>query len=446
LPVLEELYFSFNDVHELSPLYAHDALQVIDLEGNLVDDFEEIKSLESLPSLRELTLNMNPVSQCESFSRQSVAQAIPQLEALDDIPLHGGLSHTSADLVLSSDTGSDFNGDNVADKLVVEDIPQDQLCTEFPVGVDDPSECRALQELRQRCQTPDVGLGRTMAESSGYSAAVAELRARRAELQSKDHCDDPEPRKDCKAEPSDQDLIVEALKRAPKPESSLWTRRSPKNSGLKGVGGALRGNGFSPGNRPCRKGAWSSSASSSTAYRPTTASSSTTRDDLSAAASELTVGEDGSSLAGNALAAIRRRRRSAASGAGAEAPDLDIRNLMRRYGESGVVEPQAEVAALGPRLATPDVRIGPRLASTAAERLAQFEKRRATLSTLSRPSTSASSSSLPGAGPLCEMTAGFSKSRPSSTAGCASLVKGGYALSGPSPTFANGDSEVLLLE
>jgi len=426
LPVLEELYFSFNDVHELSPLYAHDVLQVIDLEGNLVNDFEEIKSLETLPSLRELTLNSNPVTQSKIFSRQAVLEAIPQLEMLDDLPARdGGNSNAADDLTLSSD--SDIEGGHATgadtENLVFEDTQQDKFGTAFPV-VTDLVQGRALQELRQRCQTPDVGQVRPVAESGVYSAAVAELHARRAELDGIVNQENLQPRPGCETEPSDQDLIVEGLKRAPKPAPSLLTQRSPND-------GSLHGGGFSPDVRQCHKRACSSSVSSSTAYRPTTASSCTTRDDASVAtASELTTGDDGSSLAGNPLEVIRRRRRSTASGANAAAADFGIRNLMRRFGDASVSEPRDAAAAVGQRLATPDVRIGAGRPTTPAGLLAQFEKKK------HRLSTSASCASLPGAGPLCEMAPRFS----------ASGRKGGYALSGTPPTFATGDGEVLLLE
>mmetsp|Transcript_111288 Transcript_111288/g.278619 ORF Transcript_111288/g.278619 Transcript_111288/m.278619 type:complete len:243 (-) Transcript_111288:574-1302(-) len=86
MPALEELYISFNDVRDLSPLWMHETLQVLDLEGNLVDDFEEIRVLQAVQSLRELSLGSNPVCKFEDFSREAVLEALPQLEVLDDAP------------------------------------------------------------------------------------------------------------------------------------------------------------------------------------------------------------------------------------------------------------------------------------------------------------------------------------------------------------------------
>ena len=75
----QELYVSFNDIKDLSPLLAHEvgfflaslrdphqAVQIVDLEGNLVDDFDEVASLEALASLRELDLSRGPRTSIET--------------------------------------------------------------------------------------------------------------------------------------------------------------------------------------------------------------------------------------------------------------------------------------------------------------------------------------------------------------------------------------------
>merc|ERR1711924_336390 len=85
----------------------------VDLEGNLVDDFEEIRSLETLPSLRELTLSMNPVTQKEGFSREAVLQTVPQLEMLDDVPVPSARSGAAHDLAFTSDSASDQQSNTI---------------------------------------------------------------------------------------------------------------------------------------------------------------------------------------------------------------------------------------------------------------------------------------------------------------------------------------------
>merc|ERR1712232_553339 len=98
---------------------------------------------------------------------------------------------------------------------------------------------------------------------------------------------------------------------------------------------------------------------------------------------------------------------------------------IHRYGEGGIAEPRDAAAALGTRLATPDVRIGPGRPITPAGPLAQFEQRK------TRPSASTSCASLPGSGPLCEVAPR-----------CVPKARNGHASSATPPTFATGDGEV----
>lgn len=83
LPSLEELYISFNEVSELSPLQFHESLQILDIEANLVEDPTEIENLASCPELIELTIEGNPV--CKKFPNIffQVKQCLPQLQILD---------------------------------------------------------------------------------------------------------------------------------------------------------------------------------------------------------------------------------------------------------------------------------------------------------------------------------------------------------------------------
>jgi len=82
LPVLQELYVSFNDVEDLNPLCYHDALHVLDLEGNNVASWAEVENLDTLPELRELTLTGNPI--CKASYPRKVREMLPNLEMLDD--------------------------------------------------------------------------------------------------------------------------------------------------------------------------------------------------------------------------------------------------------------------------------------------------------------------------------------------------------------------------
>ena len=89
LPKLEELYLSFNDVRYLEDLSMHDNIQVLDLEANQVQDFDQLDHLGSCQKLNCLTLSGCPLSTSiggisESDYRVKVLEKIPGLECLDD--------------------------------------------------------------------------------------------------------------------------------------------------------------------------------------------------------------------------------------------------------------------------------------------------------------------------------------------------------------------------
>eukprot|EP00746_Dinoflagellata_sp_MGD_P074098 gnl/MRDRNA2_/MRDRNA2_29976_c0_seq1.p1 gnl/MRDRNA2_/MRDRNA2_29976_c0~~gnl/MRDRNA2_/MRDRNA2_29976_c0_seq1.p1 ORF type:complete len:598 (+),score=123.28 gnl/MRDRNA2_/MRDRNA2_29976_c0_seq1:96-1889(+) len=82
---LKELYVAFNDVAETAPLHWHESLEVVDLEGNCLQDMDDLLEMSTCESLRELNISSNPVCKLEGFSRSSLSKAMPHLEVLDDI-------------------------------------------------------------------------------------------------------------------------------------------------------------------------------------------------------------------------------------------------------------------------------------------------------------------------------------------------------------------------
>ncbi|KAM9660416.1 leucine-rich repeat-containing protein 56 [Trichechus inunguis] len=96
-PALKELYVSYNNVSDLSPLCLLEQLEVLDLEGNSVEDLGQVRYLQLCPWLTTLTLEGNPVClrpgpgpsnkvpQGYNF-RAEVRQLIPQLQVLDEAP------------------------------------------------------------------------------------------------------------------------------------------------------------------------------------------------------------------------------------------------------------------------------------------------------------------------------------------------------------------------
>lgn len=425
MPILEELYVSFNDITDLSPLVTHDTLQVLDLEGNLVEDFAEVQSLGGVTTLRELNLSMNPVGKKEGMSRQIILEALPQLQVLDDLPRNGA-QLVESDLVVTAEDEDDLmalastqedrqpGGFNCSDDErddcagVADLLKQVALEASFAgsvqlaeTGLEENEGSVALRDLRRRRCTqeqqeslsfegvaadqdppltarPGVAVAAASSAPSSFvaggeaiSGAVAAFRAAICEPLAESQ---PEEKSAPGNEPSEQDLVVESLKRAERPTNSLLSARTgtsrgtARSSRLHEAVGKRPPTSFVPPRRECRT-AWckaSSMGSASTAY--TSSAANTSRSILTAGGaecpdSELTAGDDGAALAGNPLAAIRRRRNRAFERGDDEE---DIRNLLKRF-EAGVDQqerPQASNEGPFSRPATSDVRISQRRPST----------------------------------------------------------------------------------
>ncbi|XP_045437015.1 leucine-rich repeat-containing protein 56 isoform X2 [Pipistrellus kuhlii] len=94
-PALKELYVSYNNVSDLSPLCLLEQLEVLDLEGNDVEDLGQVRYLQLCPRLAMLTLEGNLVCLQPSPSSQvppgynyraQVRKLVPQLQVLDEMP------------------------------------------------------------------------------------------------------------------------------------------------------------------------------------------------------------------------------------------------------------------------------------------------------------------------------------------------------------------------
>ena len=83
---LRELFAAFNDVVDLSPISGAERLQVLDLEGNAVDDPSQVLYLQECAELSSLNLQDNPCAEAADY-RAHVRAALPQLQLLDDEPI-----------------------------------------------------------------------------------------------------------------------------------------------------------------------------------------------------------------------------------------------------------------------------------------------------------------------------------------------------------------------
>ncbi|XP_068595951.1 leucine-rich repeat-containing protein 56 [Brachionichthys hirsutus] len=109
---LMELYVAYNSVSELSQVGMLVNLQLLDLEGNNVDDLVQVQYLGLCSKLQTLTLEGNPVCVCPNPTfvqaadyryRAAVRELVPQLHYLDNLRVD------EDGLICNSAVGEDFD-------------------------------------------------------------------------------------------------------------------------------------------------------------------------------------------------------------------------------------------------------------------------------------------------------------------------------------------------
>ncbi|CAE7811312.1 Lrrc56 [Symbiodinium sp. CCMP2592] len=237
-----------------------------------------------------------------------------------------------------------------------------QVAAETAAPPADDSGDRALQELRLRAKassaefaTPPASVVEKELPKSEISSAVAAFRESllgtlgpasgngafgEAEARSTSKVAAEEEAKPKAEEPSEQDLVIESVKRAERPGPTSWTSRASTLRSSREA--SRRPGGFFPSKR-----AWGSSSGGSTTCASSALASSRSISfsarQVESEASDLTAGEDGLALAGTPLAAIRRRRK----GAQERGEEADIRDLLRRF-EAGVGQEETSQTESGP--------------------------------------------------------------------------------------------------
>ncbi|XP_057289784.1 leucine-rich repeat-containing protein 56-like isoform X2 [Hydractinia symbiolongicarpus] len=95
IAALQELYVAYNEIFDLSPLSMLENLEVLDLEGNNVDDITQVEFLSLCSKLSTLTLKGNPLEKAPTPTskmrdlkfysyKDAVLESLPQLQQLDD--------------------------------------------------------------------------------------------------------------------------------------------------------------------------------------------------------------------------------------------------------------------------------------------------------------------------------------------------------------------------
>jgi Leucine-rich repeat (LRR) protein len=85
LPNVETLAFSVNHITSLAAFAQCRNLRTLMLRENEISDFAEIRHLQGLDILTNLSLKDNPIAQEPNY-RQIVMRMLPQLRTLDDVP------------------------------------------------------------------------------------------------------------------------------------------------------------------------------------------------------------------------------------------------------------------------------------------------------------------------------------------------------------------------
>eukprot|EP00002_Diphylleia_rotans_P027878 TRINITY_DN5613_c0_g1_i3.p1 TRINITY_DN5613_c0_g1~~TRINITY_DN5613_c0_g1_i3.p1 ORF type:complete len:491 (+),score=84.18 TRINITY_DN5613_c0_g1_i3:114-1586(+) len=83
MPYLKELYLSYNQVQDLSPLSGMECIEVIDLECNSIESIDTIGLLSTCPRLSSLILENNPICRIPHY-REHICRAVKSLKLLDD--------------------------------------------------------------------------------------------------------------------------------------------------------------------------------------------------------------------------------------------------------------------------------------------------------------------------------------------------------------------------
>lgn len=117
---LKELYLAFNGIREVTAVTMLDRLEVLDLEGNDMDDLGQIEFLTLNEKLQTLTLTANPLmeryyNEDKNLARyrREVIGRLPNLTTLDDLPT----SQIAVDAFVATSASDPL----LADHMVVHD-------------------------------------------------------------------------------------------------------------------------------------------------------------------------------------------------------------------------------------------------------------------------------------------------------------------------------------
>ncbi|XP_040184540.1 leucine-rich repeat-containing protein 56 isoform X2 [Rana temporaria] len=188
---LKELYLAYNDLRDLSQVSMLENLEVLDLEGNNIDQISELQYLALCSNLTTLTIEGNPVcgrpspegtTPADYNYRVVIKKIIPQIQYLDDAPadqINPTTPHTPSE-----------------DWLMVKDLIKESVGSQADTSLDGSLQDlgRALRKENIRPSTAQPGVTRrpqSALRPSSAGRAISSSHGRRASLLSESPANDP---------------------------------------------------------------------------------------------------------------------------------------------------------------------------------------------------------------------------------------------------------------
>ncbi|XP_018411537.1 PREDICTED: leucine-rich repeat-containing protein 56 [Nanorana parkeri] len=183
---LKELYLAYNDLREISQVSMLENLEILDLEGNNIDQISELQYLALCSNLTTLTIEGNPVcvqpspeetTPADYNYRVVIKKTIPQIQYLDDVP---------ADQINPTTPRTQSE-----DWLMVKDLIKESVGSQMDSSLDLGS---ALRKENVRPSTSQPGFARrqlTALRPSTAGRTISSLHSGRASLISESPGNDP---------------------------------------------------------------------------------------------------------------------------------------------------------------------------------------------------------------------------------------------------------------
>ncbi|XP_069760150.1 leucine-rich repeat-containing protein 56 isoform X2 [Narcine bancroftii] len=186
---LKELYLAYNSISDVSPVCMLEQLEVLDLEGNNIEDIVQIHYIALCNELNTLTLEGNPLcfrkktgapEDSNANYRETVKKLIPHLKYLDDIPVSE--TYIQSNSTINKDW--QIVKETIKDGISAEDLENlgDDVSTGRAASrynqrfsSQRPSTCQRLRSAWRICTGPPVGISQAGALDASLQDGASDL-------------------------------------------------------------------------------------------------------------------------------------------------------------------------------------------------------------------------------------------------------------------------------